>query len=88
MLLPRVDRTRLSHVRRHHRLGVPASRRSDAGVDRQLGRDVARCSRRHQCAVDVVDSDVGPLADRATDAAALAGVSLGLVGSRRTRLAA
>ncbi len=88
MLLSRVDRTRLSPVRWHHRLGTFASRRSHAGVGRQLRGDVALCGRRHRCAVDVAGSDVGPLADHQADAAALAGVSLGMVGGRRSRLAA
>jgi len=87
VLLPNLDRIRLSHVRLHDRLGTPTLRRTCAVGDRQFGRDVALCGRRGRFALVVDRSDLGTLASGSSDPAPCVDLCLSMVGSRRTRLA-
>jgi len=87
VLLPRVDRTRLSHLRLHNRLGTCPSRRVRSRGAGQLGWNVALCGRRSRFAVVAAGGELGTLASLASDGSAAASDQLCMAGGRRSRLA-
>ena len=87
MLLPNVNRIRLSHVRLHNRVGTPAAGRIRGGGDGQFGRYAALCGRRHYFALGVDRCYLRTLASGTSDIRPNAGDCHGLVGGRRIRLA-
>jgi|GEM_PF-3983610 len=86
MLLPKVNRNRLSFVRYDHRLGAFGARRTPSRGACPLRRNVAGGGRRHWVALAAADGSMGEVAAGATSAETNVDGCLGVVGSRRARL--